>query len=113
MGCVSAMTTDRENFIPEFASDDEEREFWETHDIRDFDDGPATDVFWDLRPETKEPLCIRVQPSVVRMLKAVARRVGMPYQTLTRGLIIHGLREYVKQLDAGDHPAATAGEEDR
>lgn len=101
--------------LPDFTSDEEERAFWDahTHDADEyFEDGPI-DVTWDLRPETKEPLCLRVQPSVVRMLKAVAQRVGMPYQTLTRGLIIHGLREYVKQLDAGDHPAATAGEEDR
>lgn len=101
--------------LPDFASDDQERAFWDahTHDVDDYFEDEPVDVMWDLRPETKEPLCLRVQPSVVRMLKAVAKRVGMPYQTLTRGLIIHGLREYVRQLDASGDAAATAREEDR
>lgn len=101
--------------LPDFASDEDERAFWDAHmhDVDDYFEDEPVDVTWALRPETKEPLCIRVQPSVVRMLKAVAKRVGMPYQTLTRGLIIHGLREYVKQLDANDRAELAAREHDR
>ena len=86
--------------IPAFASDDEEREFWETHDIRDYDDGPATDVVWDLRPEKKKRVTIRLEPSMIAQLKEMAEELDIPYQTLTRGLIRRGMRQLQEEREA-------------
>jgi len=94
------MTPARGKLIPPFASDDEERDYWETHDIRDYDDGPATDVVWDLRPEKKKRVTIRLEPSMIAQLKEMAEELDMPYQTLTRGLIRRGLRELQAQHEA-------------
>ncbi len=81
-----------EKFIPEFASDEEEREFWETHDIRDYDNGPA-DITWNISEEKKKRVTIRLQPSLIDELKEFAEEVEVPYQTLTRALIRRGLEQ--------------------
>jgi len=101
--------------LPDFASDDDERASWDAHmhDVDDYFEDEPVDMMWDLRPETKEPFTPRLQPSVVRRLKYVGGRVGMPYQTFTRWLILPGLREAMAELKARNRPAVTAGEEDR
>jgi predicted DNA binding CopG/RHH family protein len=82
MGGVRDMA-DSDRSIPEFASDDEERAFWETHDIRDYDDGPA-DIASDIKREKKKRVTMRLEPSLIDELKELADDVEVPYQTLTR-----------------------------
>lgn len=56
---------------------------------------------------------MRLQPNVVRWLKYVTGRLGMPYQTFTRGLILRGLREVMAELEARDRAEMTAADQDR
>jgi predicted DNA binding CopG/RHH family protein len=107
MGCVIEMAEKKELVIPEFSSDEEEREFWETHDIRDYDDGPA-DIVWDIREETKKRVTLRLQPSLIDELKEFAAEVDLPYQTLTRALIRRGL-EQARRERAERRTAVEAG----
>jgi len=99
------MGKDNEKTIPEFTSDAEEREFWETHDIRDYDDGPA-DITWDLSPERKKRVTMRLEPSLIEELKEFAEDVDVPYQTLTRALIRRGLAQV--QAERAEREAADA-----
>lgn len=90
------MGKQEEKYVPEFASDEEEREFWETHDIRDYDDGPA-DITWDIKEEKKKRVTMRLEPSLIDELKELAEDVEMPYQTLTRALIRRGLSQVKRE----------------
>jgi predicted DNA binding CopG/RHH family protein len=88
--------------IPHFASEAEELEFWDTHDIEDYDAGPADDIVWDLRrPAPKQRINLRLEPELIEELKAAAQEVGMPYQALTRGLIRRGLQSLREMRKAG------------
>lgn len=93
---------DKPKMIPHFASEEEELEFWDTHDIADYDDGPADDIIWDLRrPTPKQRINLRLEPELIAELKQVAQENGVPYQTLTRGLIRRGLQSLREVKRAG------------
>jgi len=83
----------KKKLIPDFASDEEERAFWDTHDPEEYFEDEPIDVVWDLRPEKKKRVTIRLEPSMIAQLKEMAEELDMPYQTLTRGLIRRGLRQ--------------------
>ncbi len=80
-------------YIPDFKSEEEELEFWDTHRIEDYDDGPADDIIWDIKPEKKKRVTLRIEPSVIEELKVLAEKLDTPYQTLARGLIKRGIRQ--------------------
>ena len=82
--------------IPDFKTEEEELAFWDTHRIQDYDDGPADDIIWDIRPRRKKRLTMRVESDVVGELKDVADDNELRYQTLTRGLIKRSVRELQK-----------------
>ena len=79
--------------IPDFKTEEEELAFWDTHRIQDYDDGPADDIIWDIRPRRKKRLTMRVDPDLVGEFKKVADDNDMGYQTLARGLVTRGVRE--------------------
>ena len=84
--------------LPAFRNDEEERRFWERHDPGDYLDqmrAAKVTVSAGLRQrmkERKENLTLRMEPSRVRELKAVAEERGIPYQTLMRMWIVERLR---------------------
>ncbi len=71
--------------IPKFTTEQEEAEFWATHDSIDFvEDTEAVDVtFIDNRPPKKQ-IALRLDGETIDALKAVASRKGIGYQTLIR-----------------------------
>jgi predicted DNA binding CopG/RHH family protein len=75
------MRDNAKDSMPDFASDNEEREVWESHDIRDCDDGPA-DIAWDISPERKR-VTMRLQPTLIAQLKQFAEQIGVRYPTST------------------------------
>ncbi len=79
--------------IPDFKTEEEELVFWETHRIQDYDDGPVDDVIWDIKPEKKQRISLRIEPSLIEDLKRLAKKHDTRYQTLARGLIKRGIRE--------------------
>lgn len=84
--------------LPAFRSDAEERAFWETHDPADFFASmrpvrvQVSRTFRERVKERKQNLTLRMEPSRVRELKAVADERGVPYQTLMRMWIVERLR---------------------
>jgi len=74
--------------IPSFANEDEEREFWATHDSTEYIDWnqavPTT--FPNLRPSTKM-ISIRLPESLIDSLKVLAHKQDVGYQSLIKMLL--------------------------
>ena len=85
--------------LPAFRTDEQERRFWQTHDPGDYLDQMRPAQVTVSRPfqqrvkERKQNLTLRMEPSRVRELKAVADERGIPYQTLMRMWIVERLRQ--------------------
>ncbi len=77
---------------PKFASDQEEADFWDTHDSTNYmDDTVEIDaVIIDARPN-KSPISLRLEPETIARLKEVAGRKGIGYQTLIRMWVLERL----------------------
>src|SRR5438128_446655 len=73
------------NTIPDFRSEAEEREYWETHDTSPFVDWTRARVavFSDLKPST-ETISLRLPAALLAELKALANKRDVPYQSLLK-----------------------------
>ncbi|MBI3920921.1 MAG: BrnA antitoxin family protein [Armatimonadetes bacterium] len=71
--------------IPRFRSEDDEREFWATHDATEFLDltGAQSILFPNLKPSVKT-ISLRLPESLLDSLKVVAHRRDVPYQSLIK-----------------------------
>jgi len=73
------------NQIPKFKSEDEEREFWATHDFADFID-QFEEVELDLSKlkPTTESISLRLPAYLLRRIKEIANSRDVPYQSLMK-----------------------------
>ena len=80
--------------IPQFASEQEESDFWDTHSITDYlDDTTEVDItVIDARPR-KEQISLRLDRETITRLKALARQRGIGYQTLIRMWVMERLNQ--------------------
>lgn len=71
--------------IPEFKNEDEEREFWDTHDASEYLDWSKAQraVFPNLKPTTRA-ISIRLPESMLDELRALANQRDVPYQSLIK-----------------------------
>jgi predicted DNA binding CopG/RHH family protein len=71
--------------IPEFASEDEEREFWEQNDSSDYIDWNQAQpvVMPKLKPTTKT-ISLRLPQHLLDSIKAAANARDVPYQSLIK-----------------------------
>ncbi len=78
--------------IPEFSSEQEESEFWDTHSATEFwDETTPVDVqFRDVRPR-KTLISLRLDEATIARLKAIAHGRGIGYQTLIRMWLLERL----------------------
>lgn len=74
--------------IPKFRNEDEEAEFWNTHDSTQYLDwSKARRVrFPNLKPSST-PISIRLPSYMISELKVKANRLDIPYQTLIKQAI--------------------------
>jgi predicted DNA binding CopG/RHH family protein len=88
----------RKSQLPAFRTDEDERAFWESHRPGDYlpSTRPAqVQISRRIRErvrERKQNLTLRMEPSRVQEIKAVAEERGVPYQTLMRMWIFERLR---------------------
>jgi predicted DNA binding CopG/RHH family protein len=81
--------------IPHFDNEDEEREFWATHDSTeyiDWDRAEKNPVFPRLKPSTR-PVSIRLPESLIAELKMLANKRDIPYQSLMKTFLAEKVRE--------------------
>lgn len=74
-----------EKVIPRFKTEDEEREFWATHDSTDYVDWSNAKPFVlaRLKPST-ETISLRLPESLLNELKLLANQRDVPYQSLLK-----------------------------
>jgi predicted DNA binding CopG/RHH family protein len=78
--------------IPKFKSEEEEREFWASHDATDFIDFSEAKqaLMPNLRPTLKK-VSIRLPESLLESIKVLAHKRDVPYQSLMKILLAEGI----------------------
>lgn len=71
--------------IPDFKTEQEEREFWESHDSTDYLDWSKASlaVFPNLKPTTKA-ISLRLPEDLLAKIKVKANKLDVPYQSLMK-----------------------------
>jgi len=80
--------------LPTFESEEEEREFWATHDSMDYVDWSKAErvVFPNLKPSVRT-ISLRLPVSMIAGLKALAHQRDVPYQSLLKVFISERLKQ--------------------
>jgi len=94
--------------IPRFRSEDEEREFWATHDSTEYFDWSRAVrvVFPNLQPSTRT-ISLRLPESLLADLKVLANRLDVPYQSLMK---VYLAERVMRELTQGKTPEELAAE---
>jgi len=95
--------------IPEFDSEDDEREYWATHDSAEHVDWsrakPAT--FSRLKPST-QTISLRLSESLVENLKMLANKRDVPYQSLLKIFLAERVEQELRGLETGARTAKSS-----
>src|SRR5437868_13363595 len=81
--------------IPQFSNEDEEREFWATHDSTEYVDWSKAEknpTFPRLKPSTRT-VSIRLPESLIAALKTLANKKDVPYQSLVKMFLAEKVKE--------------------
>jgi predicted DNA binding CopG/RHH family protein len=80
--------------IPKFKNEDEERDFWATHDSTEYVDWKKAKRirFPNLKPSTKT-ISIRLPESLLDDLKVLATKRDVPYQSLLKIYLAERVRQ--------------------
>ncbi len=80
--------------VPKFKSEDEEREFWASHDATDYVDFATGQeaLFPNLKPTTRT-ISIRLPEPLIDKLKMLANKRDVPYQSLLKVLLAEKVEE--------------------
>ena len=80
--------------IPKFKNEEEERDFWSTHDTTDYIESmvEVKGDFINLKPSTKT-ITIRVTESLLNSLKLLAHKQDVPYQSLIKIYLSEKIKE--------------------
>jgi predicted DNA binding CopG/RHH family protein len=71
--------------ILKFKNEDEEREFWATHDSSDyFDWGKAEPAIFEKLKPSVHSISLRLPDALLEKLKVLANKKDVPYQTLLK-----------------------------
>lgn len=80
--------------IPEFNSEQEEREFWESHDSSEYLDLSKAEraILPTLKPPTKT-ISLRLPEGLLDSIKVEANKRDMPYQSLIKAWLAKEVQE--------------------
>jgi predicted DNA binding CopG/RHH family protein len=80
--------------IPIFKNEDEEREFWDTHDSTEYVDWSKAKnvIFPNLKP-TARSISIRIPEYIINQVKVEANKLDIPYQALMKQYIAQGVKK--------------------
>ena len=83
--------------IPKFKDEDEEREFWATHDSTEYLDWRKAEkaVFSNLKPSVKK-ISLRLPESMLEELKLLANKRDVPYQSLLKIFLAERIEKELK-----------------
>ena len=71
--------------IPNFKNEEEEREFWATHDSTEYINWDKAEkiTFYNLKPSVKK-ISLRLPETMIEELKLLANKRDVPYQSLLK-----------------------------
>ena len=81
--------------VPQFNNENEEREFWATHDSTDYIDWSKAErnpTFLRLKPSTRT-VSIRLPESLIAALKSLGNNRVVPYQSLVKIFLAEKVEE--------------------
>ncbi len=80
--------------IPKFKNEDEERDFWATADTTEYFDWSKAErvIFPNLKRST-ESISLRLPQSLLAMIKEMANKRDVPYQSLMKILLAEKVEE--------------------
>ena len=80
--------------IPKFRNEDEERDFWATHDSTEFIDWRAAQrlTLKNLKPSTRT-ISVRLPESLLDDLKVLANKHDVPYQSLLKIFLAERIKQ--------------------
>lgn len=89
--------------IPKFKNEDEEREFWATHDFTDFLDQfkPVELDLSKLVPST-ETISLRLPEYLLARIKQLAHAKDVPYQSLMKIFLAEQVRQELGKSNIGE-----------
>ena len=95
--------------IPEFQSEDREREFWATHDSTVYIDWQAgqTRKFPKLKP-TLRTISLRLPVAMIQDLKILANKKDVPYQSLLKVFLAERLEQERRRPTIAPEPPPPA-----
>ena len=84
--------------IPRFKNEDEERDFWETHDSTDYVDWSKSEevIFPNLKPST-ETISLRLPGYLLWKIKQLANAKDVPYQSLMKIFLAERVQQELKK----------------
>lgn len=86
--------------MPVFKNEDEERDFWTTHEVTEYFDVDKAIVnpsMPNLKPST-ESISIRLPISLLESIKVLANKKDVPYQSLIKIILSDKLNEENKSI---------------
>ena len=88
--------------IPKFESEDQERDFWATHDSTQYVDWSQARrvTFGNLKPSTKT-IALRLPESLLEELKLLAHKRDVPYQSLLKIFLAERVAQELKSQSSG------------
>ena len=83
---------------PKFETEDEEREFWATHDSTEFVDWSRAQpvTFSRLKPSTRT-ISLRLPEALIENLKMLANKRDVPYQSLLKMFLAERVQEELRR----------------
>ena len=84
--------------IPRFASEDEEAEFWDTHDSTEYVDWSRARraIFPNLKLTT-QTISLRMPAGLLAELRMIANSRDIPYQSLIKQILVERVREELRR----------------
>lgn len=84
--------------IPDFTNDEEEREFWATHDSTEYVDWDNAEsvILAKLKPSTKT-ISLRLPELMLNELRLIANKRDVPYQSLIKLFLKERIDQELKQ----------------
>ena len=92
------MRSVRKKKIPKFRDEDEEREFWASHDSTEYVEWSKAEevTLPNLRP-TLKTISIRLPEIIVEELKLLAHRRDVPYQSLMKIFLAERIEQELRK----------------
>ena len=93
------MSKNKKKLTPNFKNEDEEREFWATHDVTDYFDMEKAEraIFPNLKSSTKR-ISIRLPENLIFRLKQIANKKDVPYQSLMKIFLAEKVKEELTSI---------------